>query len=94
MCTVKTASILQQTPNPEANFSENCCAQLWVSLGDVYTTHVYCDDALVDHTHYWSKARSWRENELAALNLEFVTPRVLARGKLVAIGSLQAFLIP
>ena len=31
-----------------------------VSLGDVYTTtHVYCDDTAVDHTHYQSEARSW-----------------------------------
>lgn len=41
-------------PNPEAN---EVAVRVRVYLGDVYTMHVYCFDAAVDHTHYRSETR-------------------------------------
>ena len=87
--TIKTANILQQMPNPEANTSKSCCTRVRVSLGDACTTRIrtimtvwLTTPTMGDHT---MKGAGSIEFE------EFVSPWGLARGKLVAIGGLQTF---
>ena len=60
--TVKTANILQQMLNPEAALPKAAVhGSEYLLVHDICTMHMYCDDAVVDHTHYLSEVRSWCE---------------------------------